>query len=141
MVATACPPHGHGDAPWYVRPGRMKKRRPPEVSAQPATAGDSLRPQLGRLPEARRPGLWAARFVYLAASCYLAPIGRTVPITANTHPSVRACGFGHHANVIQFRSWDDARNRSGPEGSATGAVLERRQHRIRLADARLGPIA
>src|SRR5689334_21465862 len=33
------------------------------------------------------------------------------------------------------------RNRSRPEGNAARAVLERRQHRIGLADARLGPIA
>ena len=67
----------------YVRPGRTKKRRMPEGAGAAHDQGDySVRPKLRRLPEACRPGLWAARFVYLAASCYLAPIGGTVPITA-----------------------------------------------------------
>ena len=62
------------------------------------------------------------------------------PDHRNTHQCERG-GFGYRANAIRLRSRDRARNRSGPEGNAARAVLERRQHRIGLADARPGPIA
>jgi len=50
--------------------------------------------QLRRLPEARRPLLWAARFVYLAASCYLAPMGGTVPDPAMSIHQCEGAGSG-----------------------------------------------